>query len=628
MRRPLLGPELDPSRAADRAADPRGWRLDDATRAALAAVIDGRRDVRRFRPDPVDDALIECVLGAAHRAPSVGLSQPWRFVVVRSTETRARVRALAERERARQAPSFGPRARAFLDQKVEGVLEAPVGVCVCCVPPPAGTEVLGRATIPATDIYSTACAIQNLWLTARAEGLGVGWVSFYRPDELRAVLGIPEAVEPVAWLCVGWPDERPVRPGLERAGWAQRRPLADVVHAERWPASGPAAAAAPEPDAAARIAARDRADVLVKPAGSLGALEDLVERWSAATGAPPPAPLRAAHLVCAADHGHAARGTSLFDGAVSGQVAAAAARGETAIGVLARAREETLVVADLGLRGPMPSGCVDRRCAAGTADFVAGPAMSAAQRDAAVTAGAELARALLDESGAHCLVLGEIGIGNTATAAALLCALTGARPDEVVGRGTGLDAQGVARKTRTIAAALARVAGGAERPAFDAGGAKRPAFDAGGAERPTLGAGGAERPTLGASGAERPAPAGDAADALRELGGLELAALAGAIHAAHDAHTPVILDGLAVGVAALVAVRLRPTCREWLVAGHRSAEPAHALVLAELGLEPLLDLRLRLGEASGAALALPLIEQAGRLHREMATFAEAGVDGP
>ena len=104
--------------------------------------------------------------------------------------------------------------------------------------------------------------------------------------------------------------------------------------------------------------------------------------------------------------------------------------------------------------------------------------------------------------------------------------------------------------------------------------------------------------------------------------------LVGAIHAAHDARAPVILDGLAVGVAALVAVRLRPTCREWLVAGHRSAEPAHALVLDELGLEPLLDLRLRLGEASGAALALPLIEQAGRLHREMATFAEAGVDGP
>jgi nicotinate-nucleotide--dimethylbenzimidazole phosphoribosyltransferase len=377
-----------------------------------------------------------------------------------------------------------------------------------------------------------------------------------------------------------------VRPGLERAGWAQRRPLADVVHSERWPAGDEPPTAAPIPDAAARIAARDRADRLVKPAGSLGALEDVVERWSAATGAPPPAPLRAAHLLLAADHGHAARGTSLFDGAVSGQVAAAAARGETAIGVLARARGETLVVADVGLRGPTPAGCIDRRCAAGTADFVDGPAMTAAQRDAALAAGAALARALLEESAADCLVLGEIGIGNTATAAALLCALTGSQPDEVVGRGTGLDAQGVERKTQTVAAALARVMS-------DGDGDLR-------------------------------APA----EALRELGGLELAALVGAIHAAHHARTPVVLDGLAVGVAALAAVRLRPTCREWLLAGHRSAEPAHGLVLDELGLEPLLDLRLRLGEASGAALALPLIEQAGRLHREMATFAEAGVDGP
>jgi nicotinate-nucleotide--dimethylbenzimidazole phosphoribosyltransferase len=580
VRRPVLGPELDPSRAADRAGDPRGWRMDAAAREGLARVIADRRDVRRFRPDPVEDALVASLLHAAHRAPSVGLSQPWRFVVVRRTETRARVRALAERERARQAPRFGARARAFLDQKVEGILEAPVGVCVCCVPPPAGTEVLGRATIPATDLYSTACAIQNLWLTARAEGLGVGWVSFYRPAELRAVLEIPDDVEPVAWLCVGWPDERPVRPGLERAGWAARRPLEEVVHHERWPATGVAAEPAPVPDAAARIAARDRADLLVKPAGSLGALEDVVERWSAATGAPPPAPLHAAHLVCAADHGHAARGTSLFDGTVTAQVAAAAARGETAIGVLARARGERLVVADLGLCGPTPPGCVDRRCAAGTADIVAGPAMTAAQRDAALGAGGELALELSRD--ADCLVLGEIGIGNTATAAALLCALTGARPQDVVGRGTGLDAQGVARKAATIAAAVdrARAAGP------------------------------------------------DAAEILRQLGGLELAAVAGAIHAAHAASTPVVLDGLAVGVAALIAVRLRPACREWLFAGHRSAEPAHALVLTELGLEPLLDLRLRLGEASGAALALPLIEQAGRLHREMATFAGAGVDGP
>jgi nicotinate-nucleotide--dimethylbenzimidazole phosphoribosyltransferase len=587
VKRPALDPSLDPSRATERAAEPAGWTFPRQARDALAQVIRARRDIRRFRPDAVPDALLETVLEAAHAAPSVGLSQPWRFIVVRDEGTRARVRALAERERWRQAPHFAERGAAFLDQKVEGILEAPVGICVCCVPPADGAKVLGRATIPETDVYSTACAIENLWLTARAEGLGVGWVSFYRPEDLRAVLGIPDAVAPIAWLCVGWPDERPLRPGLERAGWSARRPLREVVHAERWDAAG-AAAQVPALDAGARIAARDRADELVKPAGSLGALEDVVERWAAATGAPPPAPLRAAHLVLAADHGHAVHGTSLFSGEVSAQVAAAAARGETAIGVLARARGERLLVADVGLRGEggvaIP-GCRAARVAEGTADILTAPAMSAEQAQRAIEAGRALAAELLAPGDAHCVVLGEIGIGNTATAAALLCALTGASPERAVGRGTGLDAQGVQRKRALVAQALARHRAAAEDPA---------------------------------------APA----QALAGVGGLELAALAGAIAAAHAARIPVLLDGFATGVAALVAVRTAPACREWLFAGHRSAEPAHADVLAELGLEPLLDLRLRLGEGSGAALALPLIEQAGRLHREMATFEQAGVDGP
>jgi nicotinate-nucleotide--dimethylbenzimidazole phosphoribosyltransferase len=179
-------------------------------------------------------------------------------------------------------------------------------------------------------------------------------------------------------------------------------------------------------------------------------------------------------------------------------------------------------------------------------------------------------------------VCGEIGIGNTTAAAALLAALTGLPPERVVGRGTGLDAAGLQRKRAAVAAALA------------------------------------------ANGL----PGTDALEAMRRVGGLELAALAGAMLAAARARRPVILDGFAVGVVALAAVRLAPALREFLFAAHRSAEAAHGLVLAELGLEPLLDLRLRLGEGSGAALALGLIEQAGRLHRDMGTFAEAGVDSP
>jgi nicotinate-nucleotide--dimethylbenzimidazole phosphoribosyltransferase len=624
--RPPTPPGFDASRAAERAADPRGWRYGDEARAAVHRVIADRRDIRRFRPDEVPGDVLRRVLEAAHRAPSVGLMQPWRLIVVSDLETRIAIRRLAQRERLRQADRFDARARQFLDQKIEGVVEAPLGICVCCDHGDPATEVLGRGTIPETDVYSTACAIENLWLAARAEGLGVGWVSYYRPDDLRALLGIPECADPIAYLCLGWPDERPERPGLESAGWSSRMALDDVVMEGRWRdgavaaeaaapertagpanataprrAAGPAPAAAPRraagpaqaaalrraagpaacaggPDRGAMIAARDRLDVLVKPAGSLGALEALIERWAAITGEPPPPAIHAGVLVCAADHGHVVHGTSLFDAEVSAQVTAAAARGETAIGVLARRAGHELLVADVGLCGPTPPGVHDAKVAAGSADMLAGPALTDDELDRALAAGARLAAQLVQD-GVDCLVLGEIGIGNTATTAALVCALTGASPEVTVGRGTGLDAAGVVRKREVVAAAIAR---------------------------------------HGAPLAPR--------EALLAVGGLELAALTGAILEAVERRLPVVIDGYAVGAAALAAVGMQPAAGEHLVAAHRSSEPGHALVLAELGLEPLLDLRLRLGEASGGLLALPLVEAAGALHREMATFAEAGVD--
>lgn len=560
-----------------------GWRYPDDQRAAVHAVIAERRDIRRFRPDPVPEDVLERILVAAHSAPSVGLMQPWRLIVVRAIETRVAIRQMAQRERIQQADRFDARARQFLDQKIEGVVEAPLGICVCCDHGAPNKEVLGRGTIPETDVYSTACAIENLWLAARAEGLGVGWVSFYRPPELRALLGIPPRVDPIAYLCVGWPDERPIRPGLESAGWAARMPLDEVVMQERW--GGPTARRKVPASRSARmnrpaaIAARDHLDRLVKPSGSLGALEPLIERWAAVTGAPPPASIHAGALVCVADHGHLEHGTSLFDGPVSAQVAAAAARGETAVGVLADRGGHLLLVADVGLRGETPPGVSACKVAEGSADMTAREALSAGEVDRAVETGGRLATQLIDQ-GIDCLALGEIGIGNSATAAALACALTGASPTLTVGRGTGMDAAGLERKQAVVAKALALHA-----------------------------------------------HAREPREALSAVGGLELAALVGAVLVAASRRVPVILDGYATAVAALAAVRIDPVGGEALIASHRSAEPGHQLLLAELGLEPLLDLRLRLGEASGALLAIPIIEGAGALHRGMATFAEAGVEG-
>lgn len=578
--RPPTPEGFDASRAAQRAADPDGWRYPRAAREVVYRVIAERRDIRRFRPDAVPPEVLERVLAAAHRAPSVGLMQPWRFVIVRDIETRSAMRRLAQRERLRQSGRFDERARQFLDQKIEGVVEAPLGVVVCCDHGDPDTEVLGRGTIPETDIYSAACAIENLWLAARAEGLGVGWVSFYRPEDLRDLLGIPQRVDPMAWLCVGWPDERPVRPGLEAAGWASRTGMDAVVMQERWSDATPFAAAAaspPAPDRAAAIAARDRFDAVVAPGGSLGALHALVERWAAVTGAPPPPAPRAGVLVCAGDHGHVGRGTSLFDGAVTSDIVAATVRGETAVAVLSAGGGHALLLADVGLAGDRVAGVRDARVADGTADLVTADALTAEQLDAALAVGATLAGELV-AGGIDCLVLGEVGIGNTTTAAALAALLGVAEPRRLVGRGTGTDHAGLDRKRAVVQAAVDRAG---------------------------------------------PAPV-RGRDALRAAGGLELAALAGAVAAAAAARVPVVLDGYAASVAALCAVRDEPLLAEVLFAGHRSAEPAHGLVLDELGLEPLLDLRLRLGEASGALLALPLIGQAGRLHAEMGTFAEPG----
>jgi len=603
FERTALPEGFDDSRARERRDDPGGWRFPPSERAAVERVIAERRDIRRFRPEPVPEDVLRRLLEAANRAPSVGLGQPWRFVLVTSDETKAAMQGLAAKERLVQEAHFDERARQFLDLKIEGVREAPLSICVCCDPGPPDREVLGRHTIPETDLYSVACAIQNLWLAARAEGVGVGWVSFYRPEDVSELLGLPAHIVPVAWLCVGYPDERPTRPGLEAAGWAARRPVEELVFSERWgqapqelsnpvpPVGEPGSGVAPAwwttlaaglrpADAAVITRIRDESDELVKPRGSLGALEELVERFAAATGGPPPRRMRAAIAVLAADHGVTTRGVSLFPSRVSGQVAAAAARGETAVGVLAGALDARLVVADVGLAGPRAPGVRNLRVAPGTADITAGPAMDEETARRAVEAGHALGTELA--ASADVLAVGEIGIGNTTVASTLLAALTGLEPERVCGRGTGLDAQGLARKRAVVAEALAMNA---------------------------------------------PDPA-DPLACIRLVGGLELGALTGFVLAAAQSRTPVVLDGFATAVAALAACRLSPAVRDYLVAGHRSAEPAHQLVLVELGLEPLLDLRLRLGEASGAALALPLIELAGRLHTEMRRFDEAGVDGP
>ncbi len=195
-----------------------------------------RRDVRSgFLPEPLPDDVLLRLLGAAHNAPSVGLMQPWRFIVIRSPRVRGEVRTLFAQAQQVAAETYqGERAELYRGLKLEGILEAPQNLCIVCDPVSERGHRLGRHSMPETAIYSAVCAVQNLWLAARAEGIGVGWVSILDPAALKAVLGIPPHMVLVAYLCLGYVDEFQPRPELERAGWEQRVPLAEVIRLEHF----------------------------------------------------------------------------------------------------------------------------------------------------------------------------------------------------------------------------------------------------------------------------------------------------------------------------------------------------------------------------------------------------------
>ena len=206
-----------------------------AWKQGLYQAILRRRDMRHFLPDPISNETLSRILSAAHHAGSVGFMQPWNFIVVRDRAVREKIRAHVEAERVKAAETFSDERREkYLSLKLEGILEAPVNICVTCDPTRFGPAVLGRNTIRETDTYSTCCAIQNLWLAARAEGLGVGWVSIFTPETLRPLLGIPETVVPIGYLCVGYVAEFPELPTLETKGWLPRVPLADLVFSDQW----------------------------------------------------------------------------------------------------------------------------------------------------------------------------------------------------------------------------------------------------------------------------------------------------------------------------------------------------------------------------------------------------------
>jgi nicotinate-nucleotide--dimethylbenzimidazole phosphoribosyltransferase len=334
-------------------------------------------------------------------------------------------------------------------------------------------------------------------------------------------------------------------------------------------------------DSAAMTAARDLHARLTKPAGSLGALEDLSVRLAGLAGAcPPPLPQPAAVAVFAADHGVHAQGVTPWPQEVTAQMVANFLAGGAVVNALARQVGASVTVVDVGVAGPLvaTSGLICGKIRSGTRDMTVEPALTREEALAAIDAGIAVARQLL-AGGAGALVTGDMGIGNTTAAAALIAAFTGSDPAAVTGRGTGIDDAMLDHKTAVVRVALAR---------------------------------------------HRPDPQ-DPLGVLAAVGGLEHAALAGFILGAAAARTPVVLDGVNACAAALAAAAFASDATGAMVAGHLSAEPGATVALRHLGLTPLVDLGLRLGEGTGALLAVPIVGAAVRVLHEVATFDSAGV---
>lgn len=565
--------------------------FSDAERRAVYRAIHERRDVRSYRPDPIEEEVLWRILDAGHRAPSVGFMQPWNFVVVGDNRIRTALHEHFLEVNERGAQRFeGARQARYRTLKLQGLLDAACLLLVTCDTSRGGAHVLGRVTMPETDVYSTCLAVQNIWLAARAEGVGVGWMSIAEKSFLHELFELPTPVVPVALLTLGYPVELPATPLLARVGWRQRLPLAELVFKDRWEMPYRRASTPEEPDAVRsarqvppvpRIpdAAIARNDELTKPRGSLGRLEELALRVAAIQGTPTPSTRHRTLLICAGDHGVVAERVSAYRPDVTARMVVQYVAGGAAVCAVARQQGIQLQVADLGVDFDFgeASGVAHHKVARGTKNLAVEPAMSSEQLDAALDAGRSLVDGLGD---LDVLAVGEMGIGNSTSAAALVAALLGLDPADAVGRGTGVGAGTLARKTEVIARALMLHADRSPR------------------------------------------------EVLRCLGGFEIAGLVGAIEMAARRRVPVVLDGYITGAAALVAVRLFPWIGAFLIAGHRSAEPGHVRVLEELELEPLLTLDMRLGEGFGAALALNLVEAACRCHNEMSTFDEANMPHP
>jgi nicotinate-nucleotide--dimethylbenzimidazole phosphoribosyltransferase len=583
------------------------YELSSTIKESLLKVIESRRDIRSFKNNPILPATILKILHAGHQAPSVGFSQPWNFLIIDDKKKHREVYDHFLEENAKASKLFqDSQGETYRSLKLQGLLDAPIHLVVTCDSNRNGKHVLGRTSVKEVDEYSVCLAIQNIWLTARAEGIGVGWMSIYDPILLPKILQIPDSIKIIAYLCLGEPVEIPDDPLLETTGWKNRENLNDLVFWNKWGnAFGSEKKKSeelkeigsnqisnftiPSPeflnqDEFDEIRFQNRLNQLTKPIGSLGKLEEYTYKIAQIQNRMFPKLTKKTILILAGDHGISEEKVSAYSQSSTYKMVYQYLAGGGAISSFARGVGADLFVADLGVNHNFPSNAkiLGKKIRLGSRNFLKEPALTEEEVELAIQVGKGLWKEIPKTD---ILSLGEVGMGNT-TASVCLASLIFDLDIKLlldegwIGKGTGVDKEGLIRKELVISKSLQLYK-------------KDSNFYS-----------------------------NYPCKALSAVGGLEIAGMVGVVLGGVDQNTPIVLDGLISTLAGGIASLINPEVKKNIFIGHRSSEKLHYKICSLLGIEPILDLDLRLGEATGSTLAIGILEQACRSFEEMKTWEE------
>lgn len=553
----------------------------------LDKIMQSRRDTRHFTADPVPDDVLAKALQAGNYAPSVGLTDATRYYTIHSTEVKKAIKKLfvAYDAKAIAQTDNLEQEQAYKALKLEAIEEAPVGLVIAYDRSVLNSFTIGTVGSNESIKFSAVCAAQNIWLSLTEQGFSMGWVSILNYHQFKQLLALPEHIEPLGYFCVGKPaTDYGKQPMLQQLEWREKQSAAQVTTIDYLhPIEDVITPAVPQQqskDLSFETAIQFKIDQKTKPTASLGVLETLAKQIAVVFQTDSPKIIAPHLVVFAADHGIANHGVSAYPQDVTRQMVTNFLDGGAAINVFCKQNNIALSIVDAGVNYDFPTNTslIAAKIGKGTASFLNDPAMSSTELELCFSKGAEIVRTIA-QTNCNCIGFGEMGIGNTTTAAVLMSVLLQIPIEECIGLGTGIANEKLQFKLEIAKKALNNYTG---------------------------------PETLDSQ--------------LAYFGGFEIMQMAGAMLEAKAQNMLILVDGFIATVAFLVAYKKDAAVLQNAIFCHLSAEQGHKKIINYLGVRPLLQLDLRLGEGTGCALAFPLVQSAIAFLNEMASFESAGVN--